>query len=110
MSTVSPHLARRLAEAHQAHGSHYLAAPVLGRPTAAAAGKLFILLSGLAAAKRRVSPLLEAMGQGTPRSGRGPRPGHIAKLAANFMILASIETYAETLTFAEKEMASAAWR
>lgn len=102
MSTVSPHLARRLAEAHQAHGSYYLAAPVLGRPTAAAAGKLFILLSGMAAAKRRVSPLLEAMGQGTHDLGENPAQGHIAKLAANFMILASIETYAETLTFAEK--------
>ena len=102
MSTVSPHLACRLAEAHRAHGSHYLAAPVLGRPTAAAAGKLFILLSGLAAAKCRVSPLLKAMGQGTHDLGEDPAQGHIAKLAANFMILASIETYAETLTFAEK--------
>ena len=102
MSTVSPHLARRLAEAHRAHGSHYLAAPVLGRPTAAAAGKLFILLSGLAEAKRRVSPLLEAMGQGTHDLGEDPAQGHIAKLAANFMVLASVETYAETLTFAEK--------
>lgn len=102
MSTVSPHLARRLAEAHRAYGSHYLAAPVLGRPTAAAAGKLFILLSGLAEAKRRVSPLLEAMGQGTHDLGENPAQGHIAKLAANFMILASIETYAEALTFAEK--------
>lgn len=102
MSTVSPRLARRLAEVHQAHGSHYLAAPVLGRPTAAAAGKLFILLSGLAEAKRRVSPLLEAIGQGTHDLGEDPAQGHIAKLAANFMILASIETYAETLTFAEK--------
>ncbi len=102
MSTVSPRLARRLAEAHRAHGSHYLAAPVLGRPAAAAAGKLFILLSGLAEAKRRVSPLLDAMGQGTHDLGEDPAQGHIAKLAANFMILASIETYAETLTFAEK--------
>ena len=101
MSTVSPYLARRLAEAHRAHGSHYLAAPVLGRPTAAA-GKLFILLSGLAEAKRRVSPLLEAMGQGTHDLGEDPAQGHIAKLAANFMVLASVETYAETLTFAEK--------
>ncbi len=102
MSTVSPHLARRLAEAHQAHGSHYLAAPVLGRPVAATAGKLFILLSGMAAAKRRVLPLLEAMGQGTHDLGEDPAQGHIAKLAANFMILASVETYAEALTFAEK--------
>ncbi len=56
----------------------------------------------MAAAKHRVSPLLEAMGQGTHDLGEDPAQGHIAKLAANFMILASIETYAETLTFAEK--------
>lgn len=102
MSTVSPPLARRLADAHQAHGSYYVAAPVLGRPPAAAAGKLFVLLSGPTAAKERVQPLLAALGQATHDLGDDPTQGHIAKLAANFMILALTEVYAETLTFAEK--------
>ena len=102
MSTVSPQLARQLAEQHQRHGSHYLAGPVLGRPVAAAAGKLFILLSGQTDAKRRVMPLLEAMGQGVHDLGEEPTQGHVAKLTANFMILSMVETYAEALTLAEK--------
>ncbi|HHW75985.1 MAG TPA: NAD(P)-dependent oxidoreductase [Xanthomonadaceae bacterium] len=102
MSTVSPQLARRLADAHREHGSHYLAAPVLGRPAAAAAGKLFILLSGPAAAKQRAMPLLMALGQATRDLGDDPTQGHVAKLAANFMILSLVEVYAEVLTFAQK--------
>ncbi|HUM92664.1 MAG TPA: NAD(P)-dependent oxidoreductase, partial [Candidatus Competibacter sp.] len=102
MSTVSPQLARRLADVHREHGSHYVAAPVLGRPAAAAAGKLFILLSGSAEAKERVASLLAVMGQATRDLGDDPTQGHVAKLAANFMILSLVEVYAEVLAFAEK--------
>ena len=102
MSTVSPQLARCLADVHREHGSHYVAAPVLGRPAAAAAGKLFILLSGSAEAKERVASLLAVMGQATRDLGDDPTQGHVAKLAANFMILSLVEVYAEVLAFAEK--------
>ncbi len=102
MSTVSPQLARCLADVHREHGSHYVAAPVLGRPAAAAAGKLFILLSGSTEAKERVASLLAVMGQATRDLGDDPTQGHMAKLAANFMILSLVEVYAEVLTFAEK--------
>src|SRR5205807_2531022 len=37
MSTISPELTRRLAERHGARGTHYVAAPVFGKPDAAAA-------------------------------------------------------------------------
>jgi len=87
---------------HREHGSHYVAAPVLGRPAAAAAGKLFILLSGSAEAKERVASLLAVMGQATRDLGDDPTQGHVAKLAANFMILSLVEVYAEVLAFAEK--------
>jgi 3-hydroxyisobutyrate dehydrogenase-like beta-hydroxyacid dehydrogenase len=43
MSTVSPGLARRLAERHAAAGQVYVAAPVFGRPEAAEARKLWIV-------------------------------------------------------------------
>ena len=102
MSTVSPQLARRLADVHREHGSHYVAAPVLGRPAAAEAGKLFILLSGSTEAKERVASLLAVMGQATRDLGDDPTQGHVAKLAANFMILSLVEVYAEVLAFAEK--------
>ena len=35
MSTVEPDTSRGLAEAHRRHGSHYVAAPVFGRPEVA---------------------------------------------------------------------------
>src|SRR6516165_8534688 len=44
-STVAPETSRRLAEGHKQYGVTYLAAPVLGRPDAAAAARLWIFLS-----------------------------------------------------------------
>src|SRR5262245_61093028 len=46
LSTISVALSRRLAEAHSKKGQHYIAAPVFGRPDAAAAAKLFIVAAG----------------------------------------------------------------
>src|ERR1044071_1468981 len=40
MSTILPATATRLSELHHAHGSYYVAAPVMGRPEAARASKL----------------------------------------------------------------------
>ena len=47
-------------------------------------------------------PLLMALGQATRDLGDDPTQGHVAKLAANFMILSLVEVYAEVLTFAQK--------
>src|ERR1700674_5102704 len=46
MSTISVALSDRLAEAHGKAGQGYVAAPVFGRPEAAAAAKLFIVAAG----------------------------------------------------------------
>jgi len=46
MSTISVALAERLASEHQAAGQRFVAAPVFGRPEAAAASKLFIVAAG----------------------------------------------------------------
>ena len=58
MSTVSPALARRLARRHEEAGSAYVAAPVFGRPDAAAARKLWICVSGPSRALERVRPMI----------------------------------------------------
>ncbi len=62
MSTVSPDLAHHLAELHKQHGSSYIAAPVFGRPQAAAAAQLRICVAGPIAAKERIQPVLQALG------------------------------------------------
>ncbi|MET0640481.1 MAG: NAD(P)-dependent oxidoreductase, partial [Hyphomicrobium sp.] len=45
-STISAALSKRLAEAHAKAGQRYVAAPVFGRPEAAAAAKLFVVAAG----------------------------------------------------------------
>ena len=102
MSTVSPATAKHLAAQHQQQGSHYLAAPVFGRPDAAAAKKLWISLSGNEAAKARVLPILNDLGQKVFDFGEEVGAANVVKLAGNFMIISAIEAMAEAFTLAEK--------
>ncbi len=101
MSTLSPALAEQLAAYHAARGGHYVAAPVFGRPEAAAARKLWICLSGDEAAKSRVRPLLSTLGQGIFDFGLAPAAAHVVKLAGNLLLVTAIEAMAEALTLAE---------
>ena len=55
-STISVDLSRRLTAAHDAAEQHYVAAPVFGRPEAAAAAKLFVIAAGEPAAAPGVGP------------------------------------------------------
>ena len=102
MSTVSPATAQKLAEHHERRGAHYLAAPVFGRPDAAAARKLWICLSGNEAAKERVLPVLNVLGQGVFDFGEQVGAANVVKLAGNFLIISAIEAMAEAFTLAEK--------
>jgi 3-hydroxyisobutyrate dehydrogenase-like beta-hydroxyacid dehydrogenase len=102
MSTVAPSTSVRLAKLHRERGTDYVAAPVFGRPDAAAAKLLFILLAGPKDACTRVTPLLEAMGQKTFLLGEDEAHANIIKLGGNFMIMAAIEAMAETMTLGEK--------
>lgn len=102
MSTVAPETSRKLAALHARHGSHYLAAPVFGRPEAAAARKLWICQSGAESAKRIARPVLEALGQGIHDFGEDPGAANVVKLCGNFLILAAIEAMAEAFVLAEK--------
>ncbi len=102
MSTVSPATAQKLAQQHQQQGSHYLAAPVFGRPDAAAARKLWICLSGNAAAKERALPLLNVLGQKVFDFGEQVGAANVVKLSGNFLIVSAIEAMAEAFTLAQK--------
>lgn len=102
MSTIAPATAQHLAQRHDQQGSHYLAAPVFGRPEAAAAAKLWICLSGQPAVKERIQPLLKVLGQGIFDFGDRPERANVVKLAGNFLIVSAIEAMAEAYTLAEK--------
>jgi 3-hydroxyisobutyrate dehydrogenase-like beta-hydroxyacid dehydrogenase len=102
LSTISPVTARRLTEHHAKYRVSYIASPVFGRPDAAQAARLWICVSGPAAAKNRVQPFLAAIGQGLFDFGDDARAANVVKLCGNFLFAASIETLAEMLTLAEK--------
>lgn len=102
MSTVSPAISRKLAAEHARRGSLFVAAPVFGRPDAAAARKLWICLSGAQAARNRARPILEALGQRVQEFGDAPDAANIVKLSGNFMILSAIEAMAEAMALCEK--------
>jgi 3-hydroxyisobutyrate dehydrogenase-like beta-hydroxyacid dehydrogenase len=102
MSTISVALARSLAERQAASGPAFVAAPVFGRPDAAAAGKLWILHSGAAAAKARVRPVLEAIGQGVFDIGEEPDAALAGKLAGNFLIASAVEAMSEAFALLQK--------
>lgn len=102
MSTIAPQTASELADYHQQRGAFYVAAPVSGRPEAAAAKQLLMWLSGDASAKERVAPLLTAMGRGNFDLGDDPALGHVAKVAVNVLVINAIEVLAEMFAFTEK--------
>jgi 3-hydroxyisobutyrate dehydrogenase-like beta-hydroxyacid dehydrogenase len=95
MATISVAAADELAKLHHERGIAYVAAPVLGRPDVAAAGKLTIVAAGPAAAIEQVAPLFDAIGQKTWRLGEHPSHANVVKLAANFMLASAIETLGE---------------
>jgi len=102
MSTVSAALIRKLADQHGRAGSALVSAPVSGRPDSAEAASLTVWLAGAEDAKRRARSVLEAMASSIHDVGAEPEAGNIAKLAANLMVLSSVEMIGEALELAAR--------
>ena len=100
-STISVAFVRELAAAHERAGIGYVAAPVLGRPDAAKAGQLNILVGGEPAAVNTARPLLEVLGMKLWPMGNDPAHANAAKIAANMMITMAIEAMAEAVVLTE---------
>ncbi len=102
MSTVSPAASRRVAAHHARFGVSYVAAPVFGRPDAAAARKLWICVSGAGPAKERILPALRALGQEVFDFGDDAGSANVVKLAGNFLLASAVEAMAEAMALAAK--------
>lgn len=102
MSTISVDLSRRLDAAHKAKNQAYVAAPVFGRPDAAAAGKLFVVAAGPKALVEKCMPLFGAMGQKTFVLGSEPPAANVVKLSGNFLIASVIESLGEAFALVRK--------
>jgi 3-hydroxyisobutyrate dehydrogenase-like beta-hydroxyacid dehydrogenase len=102
MSTISTALSRRLSREHAAADQGYVAAPVFGRPEAAASASLWILAAGVPDAIERGRPVLEAMGQGVIELGEEPETANLVKVAGNFLLSSMLEGMAEAFALVRK--------
>jgi 3-hydroxyisobutyrate dehydrogenase-like beta-hydroxyacid dehydrogenase len=101
MSTVSPEVASRLAEAHAEAGESYISAPVFGRPEAARARRLSIIPSGDQTAIEACMPVFDRLGA-VPFTFDRPDQANVFKLLVNFVSVATIEVMGEFFAAAEK--------
>ena len=102
MSTIGIATSARLADAHATAGQGFVAAPVFGRPPAAAAGQLWILAAGPEPQVDRCQPLFERLGQGVFPLGEHASTAHAMKLAGNTLLVTVLEALSEAFAYGEK--------
>jgi 3-hydroxyisobutyrate dehydrogenase-like beta-hydroxyacid dehydrogenase len=101
-STISVALAQKLTAAHEERKQHFISAPVLGRPEAAEAAKLFVVVAGASDVVERCTPLFDAIGQRTFRFGEQPSAANLIKLSGNFLIASVLESLGEAMALVGK--------
>lgn len=102
MSTVSVACSKSLAAAHATRGQCYVAAPVFGRPAAAAAAKLWIVAAGPPEQIERCRPVFDALSRGCSVVGADPWLANVVKLSGNFPIAAALESLGESFALVRK--------
>ena len=95
-STVSPGLARRVAEACADRGVDFLDAPVTGGTWGAEKGELVFMVGGKAEVLEGAKPVLAAMGQRFFLLGPNGA-GQTVKLAMNLILALQVEALAEAV-------------
>jgi 3-hydroxyisobutyrate dehydrogenase-like beta-hydroxyacid dehydrogenase len=101
-ATISAEAAEEFAGHAAANGYGYVAAPVLGRPNAAAAGALTILAAGAPDAVDASLPMLEAMGRRVWRYGDAAPAANLAKISVNYLLIHALQALAESITLLER--------
>ena len=102
MSTLSVGLVERLATSHSKAGQRFVAAPVFGRPDAAATARLLIVAAGDEQAIAKCQPVFDALGQRTIVVGDHPPAAALVKLVGNFLIVSAVESLSEAIGLLRK--------
>lgn len=102
MGTHSTELVRKLTVAHDTAGQCFVSAPVLGRPPAAKAGELGIVVGGTPDAVALCRPVLQAMGRRVFEVGADPVAAAAAKIVNNLVLACSIEAMGEGFALGRK--------
>jgi len=101
MTTSSPLLARRVAEAAARRGLESLDAPVSGGDLCAREARLVIMVGGSEAGFARARPVFELMGKNIARHG-GPGAGQHCKMANQIAVAVGMVAWVEALAYARK--------
>lgn len=101
MTTSSPVLARRIAEAAKAKGLDALDAPVSGGDIGAREARLVIMVGGEEAAFQRARPVFELMGKNIARLGPAGAGQH-CKMANQIAVAVGMVSWCEGLVYAQK--------
>lgn len=101
MASVGLETARAFDHAHLHAASAYVAAPVFGRPAAAASGALDIVAAGDPTAVARCAPLFAALGRQWFDAGPQPHRANAVKIARNFLLGCIVESLGEAFALVE---------
>jgi len=101
MSTISPAVARKLADEAQRRGCDMLDAPVSGGEAGAISASLSIMIGGEAAAVERAMPIFESLGKNIVHAGRAGA-GQVTKAANQMVVGTTIAIVSEALVLAAK--------
>jgi len=95
-STVSPALARKIADASKSAGIRFLDAPVTGGTWGAEKGELLFMIGGEVETFEAARPVLSAMGKKLFHLGPSGA-GQTIKLAMNLLLALQVDAFAEAL-------------
>lgn len=102
LTTIQPTTADALKTEHEKRACHYIAAPVVGRPDAAAAGQLITFLAGNTTAIDAVLPIIDTYTVKHVLVGSVASSANAMKICVNYMAMAQLAMLGEIFTFAEK--------
>jgi 3-hydroxyisobutyrate dehydrogenase-like beta-hydroxyacid dehydrogenase len=100
-STISVEASQQVRERLAAHGTALLAAPVMGNPRVAAAGRLTLAVSGPRDAFEVAQPYLDILGSGATYVGEGEL-ARIVKICHNLFLGVVTQSLAEVTVLAQK--------
>ena len=101
-TTVSPACSAQLADLHASHGSHYLAAPIIGRPEMAEIGRVMEFVGGDYQVMRRCVRLFKSFASGITNVGADHAVANSAQLIFTYMVVSLIEMIGEVYAFGER--------
>ena len=102
LTTIRPDTADKLYKMHQERQTHYIAAPVIGRPDAAEQGEVISFLAGSKNILDTVLPFIRSYSKHEIWFSEKAGQANAMKICVNYMVMAQLGMLGEIFTFADK--------